>query len=152
MQTMLLFHSRHKSCGGSARHGDYVMPALHTVPTNALRMFWMVRPKPFFSRVGTEHTYLLTPWCRVLEKLTGSQVFKKPPAFHGTLRFIPTITSACHPSLSWSRSIPSMLPHPTSWRSFLILSSHLRLDLTNGLFPSVLPPLLYPILLHAPPT
>ena len=25
-------------------------------------------------------------------------------------------------------------PHPTSWRSILILSSHLRLDLTSGLF------------------
>ena len=26
-------------------------------------------------------------------------------------------------------------PHPTSWRSSLILSSHLRLDLPSGLFP-----------------
>ena len=33
--------------------------------------------------------YLLTPWCRVLlEKLTGSQLVKKFPAFHGTRRFI----------------------------------------------------------------
>jgi len=30
-------------------------------------------------------TYLLTPWCRVLlEKLTGLQLVKKFPAFHGT--------------------------------------------------------------------
>ena len=30
-------------------------------------------------------TYLLTPWCRVLlEKLTGLQLVKKLPAFHGT--------------------------------------------------------------------
>jgi len=30
-------------------------------------------------------TYLLTPWCRVLlEQLTGLQLFKKFPAFHGT--------------------------------------------------------------------
>ena len=29
--------------------------------------------------------YLLTPWCRVLfEKLTGLQLVKKFPAFHGT--------------------------------------------------------------------
>ena len=30
-------------------------------------------------------------------------------------------------SLSWTRSIQSMPPHPTSWRSILILSFHLRL-------------------------
>jgi len=34
-------------------------------------------------------TYLLTPCCRVLlEKLTGLQLFKKFPAFHGTRRFV----------------------------------------------------------------
>ena len=33
-------------------------------------------------------TYLLTPWSSVfLEKLTGSQLVKKFPAFHGTRRF-----------------------------------------------------------------
>jgi hypothetical protein len=30
-------------------------------------------------------------------------------------------------------------PHPTSWRSILILSSHLQLGLPSGLFPSGLP-------------
>jgi len=35
------------------------------------------------------NSYLLTPWCRVLlEKLTGLQLVKKFPAFHGILRFI----------------------------------------------------------------
>ena len=34
-------------------------------------------------------TYLLTPWYRVLlEKLTGLQLVKKRPAFHGTRRYI----------------------------------------------------------------
>jgi len=34
-------------------------------------------------------TYLITPWCRVLlEKLTGLQLVKKFPAFHGTRKFI----------------------------------------------------------------
>jgi len=31
------------------------------------------------------YMYLLTPWCRVLlEQLTGLQLVKKFPAFHGT--------------------------------------------------------------------
>ena len=39
-------------------------------------------------------TYLLTPRCRVLlEKLTGLQLVKKFPAFHGTRRFISALTS-----------------------------------------------------------
>jgi len=38
--------------------------------------------------------YVLTPWCRVLlEKLTGLQLVKKFPAFHGTRRFITALTS-----------------------------------------------------------
>jgi len=48
-------------------------------------------------------TYLLTPWCRVLlEKLTGLQLVKKLPAFHGTRRFITALTSVRHLSLSWA--------------------------------------------------
>ena len=82
-------------------------------------------------------TYLLTPWNRVLlEKLTGFQLFKRFPAFYGTRRFITAFTSAPQLSLSWARSIQSMPPHPTSWRSILKLSSHLRLGLPSGLFPS----------------
>ena len=33
----------------------------------------------------------------------------------------------------------STYPHPTSWRSFLILSTHLCLGLSSGLFPSGFP-------------
>ena len=70
---------------------------------------------------------LPTPWCRVLiEKLTGLQLVKKFPAFHGTRKFITALTSVRHLSISWASPIQSIYPHPTSWRSVLILSTHLR--------------------------
>ena len=82
-------------------------------------------------------TYLLTPWSRVLlEKLTGSAASQEIPRIFGTRRFVTVLTSARHLSLSWANSIQSPQPPPTSWRSILILSSHLRLGLPSGLFPS----------------
>ena len=85
--------------------------------------------------------YFLTPWCRVLlEKLTCFQAVKKFPAFYGTRRFITAFTSFRHPSLSWASPIQSTCPQPTSWRSILILSTHLRLGLPIGSFPPVSPP------------
>ena len=98
------------------------------------------------------YTYSLTPWSRVLlEKLAGFQLVKKFPAFYGTRRFIIAFTSDRHLSLSSASSIQYILPHPTSWRSILILPFHLRLGLPSGLFPSGFPiktlytPLPYPI-------
>jgi len=77
-------------------------------------------------------TYLLTLWSKVrLGKLIGSQLVKKFPAFYGTRMFITAFTSARHLSLFWASSIQSIPPHPTSWRSILILSSHLRLGLPS---------------------
>jgi len=77
--------------------------------------------------------FLLTPWCRVLlQKLTGLQLVKKFPAFHGSRRFITALTSVRHLSLSWPSPNQSIYPHPTSWRSILILSTHLRLGLPSG--------------------
>ena len=90
--------------------------------------------------VTTLLTYLLTPWCRVLlEKLTGLQLVKKFSAFHGTRRFITALTSVRHLSLSWVSPIQSIYLHPTSWRSILILSTHVRLGLPSGLLPSGFP-------------
>ena len=85
-------------------------------------------------------TYLLTPRCRVLlEQLTGLQLVKKFPTFHGTRRFITALTSVRQLSLSWASPIQSIYPHVTSCRSILILSTHLRLGLPSGLFPSGFP-------------
>ena len=90
--------------------------------------------------VTQERIFLLTPWCRVLlQKLTGLQLVKKFPIFHETRRFITALTSVRHLSLSWASPIQSTYRHPTSWRSILILSTHLRLALTSGLFPSGFP-------------
>ena len=85
-------------------------------------------------------SYLLTTWCRVLlEKLTGLQLVKKFPVFHGTRRFITALTSVRHLSLSWASPIRSIYPHPNSCRSILILSTHRRLGLPSGLLPSGFP-------------
>ena len=83
------------------------------------------------------HTYSMEQ--SPLEKLTGLQLVKKFPAFYGTRRFITAYTSARHLSLSWPSSIQAIPPHPTSWWSILILSSHLRLGLVVS-FPQVSPP------------
>ena len=71
-------------------------------------------------------------------------------------KVITAFTSARHLSLSWASLIQSILSHPTSWTSILILSSNLRLSLRSGLFPSGLPTkTLYtplpPYALRAPP-
>ena len=82
-------------------------------------------------------TYLLTPWSKSpsweANRFSASQ---KTYVFYGTRRFITTLTSAHHLSLSTARSIQSVPTHPTSWRSILILFSYLSLGLPSGLFPT----------------
>ena len=104
-------------------------------------------------------TYLLTPWSRVLpEKLTTClQLVRKFPEYYGTRRFTTAFTKARHLSLSWTRAIQSIPPHPTSVRPILILSSHLCLGLPSSSFPEVSPlkPCMHlylpPYALHAVP-
>ena len=61
------------------------------------------------SKHNTIHS--LTPWCRVLlEQLTGLQLVKKFPAFHGTRRFITALTSVRHMSLSLDQPNPVHIP------------------------------------------
>ena len=63
------------------------------------------------------------------------QLVKEFRSFHGTRKFITALTSVRHLPLSWTSPIQSIYPHPTSWRSILILSTHLRLGLPSGLLP-----------------
>jgi hypothetical protein len=58
------------------------------------------------------------------------------PAFYGTRRFYTEFTRAFHLFLSWARPIQSTSPHPNSKISILILSTHLRLALPSGIFPT----------------
>ena len=84
-------------------------------------------------------TYLLTPWSRVLlEKLTGSAASQEiprtlwnPKVHHRIRKCLPSV-----PILSQPHPVSTL---PTSQKSILILSSHLRLGLRNGLFPSGFP-------------
>ena len=86
-------------------------------------------------------TYLLTPWSRVLlEKLTASAASQEIPHIFGNRRFITVFTSARHLSLSWVNCIQPPQPPQTSWRSILILSSHLHLGPPSGPFPQVSAP------------
>jgi len=70
--------------------------------------------------------YLLTTWSRVLlEKLTGSQLVKKFPAFYVTRRFITAFTRARQLSPSWARSSQSMSPS-------YVLKIHLNIILPSN--------------------
>ena len=70
---------------------------------------------------------LLTPWSRVLENLTGLQPVKKFPALYGTPKVHYRIHKCPLPVPILSQFDPVHNPHPPSWISILILSSHLRL-------------------------
>jgi len=77
----------------------------------------------------------LTPCTRVLrDEVIVTQLVKKSPAFYGTRRFITVFTRARQLCLSWARWIQSTTSQPSTIN--LNISSHLRLGLTTGLFPS----------------
>jgi len=145
------------SCLGDWNYVMLCSPPMHSTIYYSLRIF-----QGYWTRRKTNLTYLLTylltPWSRVpLKNLNGSHLVKRFPEFYRTRRFIITFTSARQLSLSWASSTQSIPPHPTSWRSILVLSSHLRLGLLSGSFPTISPPkpcilLSYPpYALHASP-
>jgi hypothetical protein len=81
---------------------------------------------------------ILTPWSWAppLKRSLVDWILNSFPAFYGTRRFNTEFTRALHLSLSWATPIQSTSPHPTSTRSILISSYHLRLGLPNDRFPT----------------
>ena len=85
------------------------------------------------------HTYLLTPWSRVLlQKLTGfaanqeiPRILWNPKVHYRTHKRPPPV-----PILSQLHPVPIT---PSHFKIHLNISSHLRLGLPNGLFPSGFP-------------
>ena len=83
--------------------------------------------------------YNETPQLHCKSQIRWGIVCCSRPVFYIIIIIITALTSLLHLSLSWARPIQSIYPHPTSWRSILILSTHLRLGLPSGLFPSGIP-------------
>ena len=81
-------------------------------------------------------TCLLTPWSRVLlEKLTGFAANQEIPR----ILWNPKVRYRTHKRPPPAPILSQRHPVHTSWRSILIVPSHLRLVLPNGLFPSGFP-------------
>ena len=100
------------------------------------------KPRTIRKYRNREKNWILNPRSRVLlEQLTDSRLVRNSPHFMVPERFITAFTRARHLTLSWARSAQFMppFPHPTSWSSTLILSSHLRLGLPSSLYPPGFP-------------
>ena len=88
------------------------------------------------GQINCLKTHLITPSNRIFweaNRFSASQ--KKITDILWNPKFSNWYTSARQLSLTWASSIQSITPHSTSWRSILILSSHLRLGMPRGLFP-----------------
>jgi hypothetical protein len=83
----------------------------------------------------------LRTWNTVLlENFTVPRPVKKFLEFYATQRFFTELTRGRHLPASQARSNRSMFPLPISWRSIVILRSHLCLGLPSVPFPQQSPP------------
>ena len=119
-----------------------------TVRTDRLYQIYAGRPprkqSAFWCLVKCQalsiHTYLHTAWSRVLlEKLTGFSASQEIPRILWNTKVYYRIYKSPPPVRIWSQLGQVHTPHPTSRRSILILSSHLRLFLPIGVFPPDFP-------------
>jgi hypothetical protein len=123
-----------------------------TVPTTCLLTYLLTYLLLTYLHVLTYLlTYLLHGATVLLETPTGFKLLKEFAVFYRTRRFITAFTSVRHLNLSCTSSIQAVTPHPTTWRSILILPSYLFLGLPSCLFLSgfltetLYKPLLFPI-------
>jgi hypothetical protein len=110
---------------------------------------WKVQDKGAYKNW---YTHSLTPWGRVLpEKLKCPKLLKKFPYILWNPKVHHRMHKSPPPVPILGQINPAHAPHPTSRRSILILSPHLRLGLSSGHLPSGFPtkglhaPLLSPI-------
>ena len=117
-------------------HFKQILPYCSVCPKTCVSGFRATRQLKYNIR-----EYLLTPWCRVLlEQLTGLQLVKKFPCISRN----PKVHYRTHkrPPPFYILGQQNPVHIPTSHlleRSVLILSTHLRLGLPSGLFPSGFP-------------
>jgi len=117
---------------------------------------WAVRPVQGLSACTSVH-FTYTPWsrsflrsCKVLSWSRNSPHCMDPKVHYFIYKHSPSVLILRQINLVH-------VPHPISWRSNLILSSHLCLGIPSGLFPSGFPttdlytPLLSPYMLYALP-
>jgi hypothetical protein len=91
------------------------------------------------SKLLSKHLKLTSWSWALLEKPPVKQLFKNFPTSYRTRKFVNMFRRALHWSLSWDKSIQYIPPHHISLRSILILSTHLHLCISSGIFPSGFP-------------
>jgi hypothetical protein len=116
----------------SSQTTNVVLPPLRVISLNMTKMLlWqLVNCLLDLSANAIKcDLYLLTNWLTLWSWALLERPLDSFPAFHGTRKFNTEFTRALHLLLSRARPIQSTSPHPTSPRSILILSTHLRLGL-----------------------
>jgi hypothetical protein len=108
---------------------DFGHGETETVTCRSVFIFCKTRDKNLFTDAYAFYCKLTNSM-----ELNTTREATRGPAFHGTRRFNTEFTTALHLFLSRARPIHSTSSHPTSPRSILILSTHLRLGLLSRLF------------------